>query len=65
MAWIPQRWKDGHVEAVAQRVEELGWGPVHQFEHLGQTLLIAPRAIPKNNSPVNWRPWDGHRFPLN
>ena len=47
MAWIPQRWKDGHVEAVAQRVEELGWGPVHQFEHLGQTLLIAPRAIPK------------------
>ena len=47
MAWIPQRWKDGHLEAVAQRVEELGWGPVHQFEHLGQTLLIAPRAIPK------------------
>ena len=46
MAWVPQHWKSGHVDAVAQRIEELRWGPVHQFEHLGQRLLLAPRAIP-------------------
>ena len=46
MAWLPQHWKSGHVNAVAQRIEELRWGPVHQFEHLGQRLLVAPRAIP-------------------
>ena len=46
MAWIPLHWKSGHVEAVAQRIDELQWGPVHQFEHVGQRLLISPRAIP-------------------
>jgi hypothetical protein len=47
MAWIPKRWSEGHLSSVASRINELGWGPVHTFEHLQQTLLIAPRAIPK------------------
>ena len=47
MAWAPKRWTDAHELAVAQRLMKLSWGPVHCFEHLGQTLLISPRAIPK------------------
>jgi len=47
MAWAPERWTDAHKLAVAQRLKKLSWGPVHSFEHLGQTLWISPRAIPK------------------
>ena len=47
MAWIPTRWDEGHIDAVAQRLRGLGWGPVHRFEHREQTLLIGTRAVPK------------------
>ena len=47
MAWAPKRWTDTHKTAVAKRLKKLSWGPVHCFEHLGQTLLLSPRAIPK------------------
>ena len=47
MAWIPTRWDEGHINAVAQRLRGLGWGPVHRFEHREQTLLIGTRAVPK------------------
>ena len=47
MAWIPKRWDQGHIDAVAQRLKGLGWGPVHRFEHQEQTLLVGTRAVPK------------------
>jgi DNA primase catalytic subunit len=46
MAWIPERWTAAHMKAVAERIRELGWGPVHRFNSLERTLLVAPRAIP-------------------
>ena len=64
MAWIPKRWTEGHLSSVASRINELGWGPVHTFEHLKQTLLIAPRAIPKEQlakevATMGWKSMGG------
>lgn len=47
LAWLPLRWSEGQREAVAKKIDELGWGPVHQFSSSGRTLLVAPRAVPK------------------
>ncbi len=47
MAWIPTRWDQGHIDAVAQRLKDLAWGPIHRFEHREQTLLVGTRAVPQ------------------
>ena len=47
MAWLPTGWKEGQRASVAQQIEKLGWGPVHRFESSEKILLVAPRALPK------------------
>lgn len=47
LAWIPPRWQPGQIQAVGEQLKRLGWGPVYRFTTSGKTLLIAPRAIPK------------------
>ena len=46
LAWVPPRWSDGQLDALSQRLNTLGWGPVHRFSSSGKTLLVAPRALP-------------------
>lgn len=48
LAWTPPRWREGQLEAIAKKIDTLGWGPVHQFSSSGRTLLVAPRAVPKD-----------------
>ena len=47
LAWLPVGWKEGQLASIAQQIDELGWGPVHRFNSSGKTLLVAPRALPK------------------
>ena len=47
LAWLPTGWKEGQHASIAQQIDKLGWGPVHRFESSGKILLVAPRALPK------------------
>ena len=48
LAWVPPRWSDGQLDALSQRLNTLGWGPIHRFSSSGKTCLLYTSPSPRD-----------------